>query len=67
MQFNSLMDSINRQTVRDRLVNIVDMSHAAQATTDSCNKYMRELRKSHGIISEGAGDFEDFMRDVGSV
>jgi hypothetical protein len=59
------MESIFKQRTRERITVIADLSHATQGTSKGINKYVRELRKSGGLGSEGAHDINDFLRDFG--
>lgn len=66
LQFNVLMQSINRTEVNQRISEIMD-SRAAQATSDDCEKYIKSLRKSVNMRDPNAGNLKDFLREVGSM
>jgi len=57
------MDSIFKHRTRERIVAVIDTSYGAQATSKSITKYVRSLKKEAGLLNEGAGSLQDFMRD----
>ena len=67
MQFNALMDSINKLRIRQRVASIYDMAHGAQGEGKAIAEYVKKLTKSVGIESETKGSAADFNRDIGSI
>lgn len=67
MQFNSLMTSINRQRMRQRIADIYDTNHGAQGDGKSIEEYVKVLRKSVDIHKEAMGSSSDFNKQIGSI
>lgn len=61
------MDSINKHRIRQRISNIYDLAHGAQAEGKSIKEYTKELAKSVDIHKEAMGSASDFNSQIGSI
>ena len=63
MQFNSLMASIIRHRIQQRVAGVYDTAHGAQATVKSITEYTRKMERSVDLHKDQAGSSSDFLRD----
>ena len=61
------MDSINKLRIRQRIANVYDMAHGAQAESKAIAEYVKTLAKGAGIEKEAMGSSSDFNKDIGSI